>query len=110
MIDGCGEILVWGQFCQELDMELLWILYKGKLHTRYILFLSLGIKGNKLIGFDTKLVDDNSRIKIIENHNFPKLSLEAKIGWIRKHCPAALKAYRELLKSRIVSKTEYMRK
>ena len=110
MIEGCGETFICGQFCQELDMKLLWILYKGKQHTRYILFLNLGVKGNKLIGLDTKLVDDNSRMKIMEDKHFPNLSLDAKMAWLRKHCPAALNAYRELLKSRIASNTEYMRK
>jgi hypothetical protein len=89
-------------------MKLLWILYRGQKRTRYILFLSLGTRNDKIAGLDAKLVDDASREKILTTEAFGDLSLDAKIKWLKRYCPGTMKAaYRELIQNCIVSSTEY---
>jgi len=89
-------------------MKLLWILYKGKKTTRYLLFLNLGNRNGKLVGLDTSKIDNTSRAKMMGSRDFQNLSLDAKIMWLKRHCPNAMaKAYRELYESNIKSRKEY---
>jgi hypothetical protein len=89
-------------------MKLLWILYRGVKGDRHILFLSLDIVGDFYIGLDTRLVGDGDRNTILTNREFPYLSLGAKIKFLNRNCPDAMKnAFRKLSKSRIVSISEY---
>lgn len=89
-------------------MKLLWILYRGQKRTRYILFLSLGTRNGKVSGLDARLVDDASRQKLLGDKAFRKLSLDAKLKWLKRYCPGTMKAaYRELRQDKIASSQEY---
>jgi len=88
-------------------MKLLWIHYKGKKRTRYILFLDLGTKDGKIVGLDTKLVDDRSRNMIMSNSTLPDMSLDSKLRWIKRFCPTAVPALRSLIQKNVVSAQEY---
>jgi hypothetical protein len=89
-------------------MDLLWLLYKGKKSTRYLLFLSLGSRSGKLVGLDTSKVSDAARKKIMDSKEFNSLSLDSKVRWLQRYCPEVMKtAYRELREGSIKSRREY---
>jgi hypothetical protein len=78
-------------------MQLLWIHYQGKKTNRFILLLELGRHQGKIHGLDSKGITDAIRQKIIDAQSIlSALSLGERVVWLKRHCPAALRAYKAI--------------
>jgi hypothetical protein len=80
-----------------LAMELIYALYAGTT-PRYILFLCVGNRNNKVIGFDTIEINDADRTKILNHHqSISSMSIDKTVSWLKTHCPTAYrKGYKEI--------------
>jgi hypothetical protein len=85
-------------------MELLYILYSptGK-SQRYLLIFPLGSRKGKLCLIDTTHLSESEIARLRSgSRELVNLSLDSRIGWVRKYTPNAYKnAYKEIKESNL---------
>jgi hypothetical protein len=90
-------------------MKLIWTLYnKGRNQAKHKLYLDLGAEGNKryVLAAEGLDKDDISTIRQQAN-NLDRMTLAARITWIKSTCPSAMKQFRSLTQKKLSVLKEY---